>query len=274
MGIRKFRPITPGQRHKAIGTFDDVTTSVPEKTLVFGKKSTGGRNNYGRMTVRYRAGGHKKLIRIIDFKREKDGIPAVVKTLEYDPNRSARIALLFYADGEKRYIVAPNGLQVGSTIMSGENATPDLGNSLPLQNIPVGTVIHNIELRPGQGAKMVRSAGNFAQLTSREGRYCVIKLPSGEIRKVLSVCRATIGSVSNSDHALESSGKAGRSRWLGRRPHNRGVVMNPHDHPMGGGEGRQSGGHPRSRNGLYSKGLKTRAPKKASTKYIIERRKK
>ena len=274
MGIRKFRPITPGQRHKAIGTFDDVTTSVPEKSLVFGKKSTGGRNNYGKMTVRYRGGGHKKLMRIIDFKREKDGIPAVVKTIEYDPNRSARIALLFYADGEKRYIVAPNGLQVGSTIMSGENATPDLGNSLPLQNIPVGTVIHNIELRPGQGAKMVRSAGNFAQLTSREGRYCVIKLPSGEIRKILSVCRATIGSVSNSDHALESSGKAGRSRWLGRRPHDRGVVMNPHDHPMGGGEGRQSGGHPRSRNGLYSKGLKTRAPKKASSKYIIERRKK
>ena len=274
MGIRKFRPITPGQRHKAIGTFDDVTTSVPEKTLVFGKKSTGGRNNYGKMTVRYRGGGHKKLVRIIDFKREKDGIPAVVKTIEYDPNRSARIALLYYADGEKRYIVAPNGLKVGSTIMSGDNVTPDLGNTLPLQNIPVGTVIHNIELRPGQGAKMVRSAGNFAQLTSREGHYCVIKLPSGEIRKILSVCRATIGSVSNSDHGLESSGKAGRSRWLGRRPHNRGVVMNPHDHPMGGGEGRQSGGHPRSRNGLYSKGLKTRAPKKASSKYIIERRKK
>ena len=274
MGIRKFRPITPGQRHKAIGTFDDVTTSVPEKSLVFGKKSTGGRNNYGRMTVRYRGGGHKRLVRIIDFKRDKDGIPAVVKTIEYDPNRSARIALLFYADGEKRYIVAPNGLKVGTTLMSGENATPDVGNTLPLQNIPVGTVIHNIELRPGQGAKMVRSAGNFAQLTSREGRYCVIKLPSGEIRKVLSVCRATIGSVSNSDHALESSGKAGRSRWLGRRPHNRGVVMNPHDHPMGGGEGRQSGGHPRSRNGLYSKGYKTRAPKKASSKYIIERRKK
>ncbi len=274
MGIRKFRPITPGQRHKAIGTFDDVTASVPEKSLVFGKKSTGGRNNYGKMTTRYRGGGHKKLIRIIDFKRDKDGVPAVVKTIEYDPNRSARIALLFYADGEKRYIVAPNGLQVGATIMSGDNAAPDLGNTLPLQNIPVGTVIHNIELRPGQGAKMVRSAGNFAQLTSREGRYSVIKLPSGEIRKVLSICRATIGSVSNSDHALESSGKAGRSRWLGRRPHNRGVVMNPHDHPMGGGEGRQSGGHPRSRNGLYSKGLKTRAPKKASSKYIIERRNK
>ena len=274
MGIRKFRPVTPGQRHKAIGTFDDVTTSVPEKSLVYGKISTGGRNNQGRMTVRYRGGGHKKLIRIIDFKRNKDGIPAVVKTIEYDPNSSARIALLFYADGEKRYIVAPNGLQVGMTLMSGESATPDLGNTLPLQNIPVGTVIHNIELRPGQGAKMVRSAGNFAQLTSREGSYCVIKLPSGEIRRILGVCRATIGSVSNSDHALESSGKAGRSRWLGRRPHNRGVVMNPHDHPMGGGEGRQSGGHPRSRNGLYAKGLKTRAPKKASSKYIIERRKK
>jgi large subunit ribosomal protein L2 len=274
MGIRKFRPVTPGQRHKAIGTFDDVTTSVPEKTLVFGKHSTGGRDNTGRIAVRYRGGGHKRLIRIVDFKREKDGIPAVVKTIEYDPNRSARIALVFYADGEKRYIVAPNGLQVGATIMSGPEATPDLGNTLPLENIPVGTVIHNIELRPGQGAKMVRSAGNFAQLTSREGRYCVIKLPSGEIRKVLSVCRATIGSVSNSDHALESSGKAGRSRWLGRRPHNRGVVMNPIDHPMGGGEGRHTGGHPRSRNGLYAKGLKTRAPKKQSNKYIIERRNK
>mgnify|MGYP002856571117 CR=1 FL=1 len=274
MGIRKFRPTTPGQRHKAIGTFDDVTTSVPEKSLVFGKRSTGGRNNSGRMTVRYRGGGHKRLLRLIDFKRNKDGIPAVVKTIEYDPNRSARIALLFYADGEKRYIVAPNGLQVGDKLLSGENATPDLGNTLPLSKIPVGTVIHNIELKPGQGAKMVRSAGNFAQLTSREGDYCVIKLPSGEIRKILSVCRATIGSVSNSDHALESSGKAGRSRWLGRRPHNRGVVMNPHDHPMGGGEGRQTGGHPRSRNGLYAKGLKTRSPKKHSNKYIIERRKK
>ncbi len=271
MGIRKFRPITPGQRHKAIGTFDDVTTSVPEKSLVYGKRSTGGRNNEGHRTVRYRGGGHKRKIRIIDFKRNKDGIPAVVKTIEYDPNRSARIALLFYADGEKRYIVAPNGLQVGAKLMSGADAAPDLGNTLPLKNIPVGTVIHNIELRPGQGAKMVRSAGNFAQLTSREGDYCVIKLPSGEIRKILSVCRATIGSVSNSDHALESSGKAGRSRWLGRRPHNRGVVMNPHDHPMGGGEGRQTGGHPRSRKGLYAKGLKTRAPKKLSNKYIIER---
>ncbi len=232
------------------------------------------RNISGRLTVRYRGGGHKRKYRIIDFKREKDGVPAVVKTIEYDPNRSARIALLFYADGEKRYIIAPNGLQVGATIVSGPDASPEVGNALPLQNIPVGTVIHNIELRPGQGAIMVRSAGNFAQLTSRDGKYCVIKLPSGEVRKVLSTCKATVGSVGNSDHALESSGKAGRSRWLGRRPHNRGVVMNPHDHPMGGGEGRQSGGHPRSRNGLYAKGLKTRSRKKQSNKYIIERAKK
>jgi len=235
------------------------------------KGSTGGRNNTGKMTVRYMGGGHKKKYRLIDFKREKDGVPAVVKTIEYDPNRSARIALLFYADGEKRYIIAPNGLQVGATLMSGAEAVPEVGNALPLANIPVGTVIHNIEMRPGQGAKLVRSAGNFAQLTSREGSYCVIKLPSGETRQILSACKATVGSVGNSDHALEQSGKAGRSRWLGQRPHNRGVVMNPHDHPMGGGEGRQSGGHPRSRKGLYAKGLKTRAPKKLSNKYIIER---
>ena len=265
--------ITPGQRHKIIGTFEEITASVPEKSLVCGKRSTGGRNHVGKMTMRYIGGGHKRKYRLIDFKRNKDGVPAVVKTIEYDPNRSARIALLFYADGEKRYIIAPNGLQVGSTLMSGANATPEIGNALPLENIPVGTVIHNIELRPGQGAALVRSAGNFAQLTSREGKYCVIKLPSGEVRQILSACKATIGSVGNSDHALESSGKAGRSRWLGRRPHNRGVVMNPVDHPMGGGEGRQSGGHPRSRTGLYAKGLKTRAPKKQSSKYIIERRK-
>ena len=258
---------------KAIVTLKegDITASVPEKSLVYGKRSTGGRNNTGKMTVRYMGGGHKKKYRLIDFKREKDGVPAVVKTIEYDPNRSARIALLFYADGEKRYIIAPNGLQVGATLMSGADAVPEVGNALPLANIPVGTVIHNIEMRPGQGAKLVRSAGNFAQLTSREGSYCVIKLPSGETRQILSACKATVGSVGNSDHALEASGKAGRSRWLGQRPHNRGVVMNPHDHPMGGGEGRQSGGHPRSRKGLYAKGLKTRAPKKLSNKYIIER---
>jgi len=223
------------------------------------------------MTMRYMGGGHKKKFRFIDFKREKDGVPATVKTIEYDPNRSARIALLFYADGEKRYIIAPNGLKVGMTIVSGANVAPEVGNALPLKNIPVGTVIHNIELRPGQGAVLVRSAGNFAQLASREGNYCVIKLPSGELRKIFGDCKATIGSVGNSDHGLESSGKAGRSRWLGRRPHNRGVVMNPVDHPMGGGEGRASGGHPRSRKGLYAKGLKTRAPKKHSSKYIIER---
>ena len=271
MAVRTFKPTTPGQRHKIIGTFEEITASVPEKTLVCGKRSTGGRNNTGKMTMRYIGGGHKKKYRFIDFKREKDGVPATVKTIEYDPNRSARIALLFYADGEKRYIIAPNGLQVGMTILSGENVAPEIGNSLPLKNIPVGTVIHNIELRPGQGAVLVRSAGNFAQLASREGNYCVIKLPSGELRKIFGDCKATIGSVGNSDHGLESSGKAGRSRWQGRRPHNRGVVMNPVDHPMGGGEGRASGGHPRSRKGLYAKGLKTRAPKKHSSKYIIER---
>ena len=271
MAVRTFKPTTPGQRHKIIGTFEEITASVPEKTLVCGKRSTGGRNNTGKMTMRYMGGGHKKKFRFIDFKREKDGVPATVKTIEYDPNRSARIALLFYADGEKRYIIAPNGLQVGMTILSGENVAPEIGNSLPLKNIPVGTVIHNIELRPGQGAVLVRSAGNFAQLASREGNYCVIKLPSGELRKILGDCKATIGSVGNSNHGLESSGKAGRSRWQGRRPHNRGVVMNPVDHPMGGGEGRASGGHPRSRKGLYAKGLKTRAPKKHSSKYIIER---
>ena len=224
--------------------------------------------------MRYLGGGHKRKLRLIDFKRNKDGVPATVKAIEYDPNRSARIALLYYVDGSKAYIIAPNGLQVGSTVVSGAEATPDLGNALPLSNIPVGTLIHNIELRPGQGAKIARSAGNFAQLTSREGNYAIVKLPSGETRKILAACKATIGVVGNSDHALEQSGKAGRSRWLGRRPHNRGVVMNPVDHPMGGGEGRQSGGHPRSRTGLYAKGLKTRAPKKQSSKYIIERRKK
>ena len=274
MAVRKLRPTTPGQRHKIIGTFEEITALVPEKSLVYGKRSTGGRNNDGRLTMRYRGGGHKRKFRFIDFKREKDGIPAVVKTIEYDPNRSARIALLYYADGEKRYIIAPNGLEVGTQVMSGPDAAPEVGNTLPLQNIPVGTVIHNIELRPGQGALLVRSAGNFAQLTSREGSYCVIKLPSGETRKILSACKATIGSVGNSDHALVSSGKAGRSRWLGRRPHNRGVVMNPVDHPMGGGEGRQSGGHPRSRTGLYAKGLKPRRPKTQSNKYIIQRSKK
>ncbi len=274
MAVRKLKPTTPGQRHKIIGVFDDITASTPEKSLVVGKRISGGRNNEGHRTMRYLGGGHKRKLRLIDFKRNKDGVPATVKSIEYDPNRSARIALLYYVDGSKAYIIAPNGLEVGSTVVSGENATPDLGNALPLSHIPVGTLIHNIELRPGQGAKIARSAGNFAQLTSREGNYAIVKLPSGETRKILATCKATIGVVGNSDHALEQSGKAGRSRWLGRRPHNRGVVMNPVDHPMGGGEGRQSGGHPRSRTGLYAKGLKTRAPKKQSSKYIIERRKK
>ena len=274
MAVRKLKPTTPGQRHKIIGVFDDITASTPEKSLVVGKRISGGRNNEGHRTMRYLGGGHKRKLRLIDFKRNKDGVPATVKAIEYDPNRSARIALLYYVDGSKAYIIAPNGLQVGSTVVSGAEATPDFGNALPLSNIPVGTLIHNIELRPGQGAKIARSAGNFAQLTSREGNYAIVKLPSGETRKILAACKATIGVVGNSDHALEQSGKAGRSRWLGRRPHNRGVVMNPVDHPMGGGEGRQSGGHPRSRTGLYAKGLKTRAPKKQSSKYIIERRKK
>jgi large subunit ribosomal protein L2 len=214
------------------------------------------------------------MYRIIDFKRDKDGIPGVVKTIEYDPNRTARIALVFYKDGEKRYIIAPNGLKVGQVIASGSGVAPELGNSLPLAEIPVGTLVHNIELRPGQGAAMARSAGTFAQLAAREGKYAVLRLPSGETRMVLTTCRATVGTVSNPEHNLESSGKAGRSRHLGRRPHNRGVVMNPHDHPMGGGEGRASGGHPRSRKGLPAKGYKTRNPKAVSNRFIIERRKK
>ncbi|MBF6597982.1 MAG: 50S ribosomal protein L2 [Fermentimonas sp.] len=274
MAIRKLKPTTPGQRHKIIGSFENITASVPEKSLVVGKGVTGGRNNRGKMTVKNVGGGHKRRYRFIDFKRTKDGIPAVVKSIEYDPNRSARIALLYYADGVKTYILAPNGLKVGTTVMSGDKAAPEVGNALPLSVIPIGTIVHNIELRPGQGAKMARSAGTFAQLVSREEKYAIIKMPSGEVRKILSACKATIGSVGNSDHALEQSGKAGRSRWLGRRPNTRGVVKNPVDHPMGGGEGRASGGHPRSATGLYSKGLKTRARKKHSSKYIVEKRKK
>ena len=274
MAVRKLKPITPGQRHKIIGAFDTITASAPEKSLVKGTTKSGGRNNQGKMTARYIGGGHKKKFRVIDFKREKDGVPATVKSIEYDPNRTARIALLYYADGEKRYIVAPNGLQVGMTLNSGSDAAPEIGNALPLAKIPLGTIIHNLELHPGQGAALVRSAGTYAQLTSREGKYAIIKLPSGESRMVLITCKATIGGVGNTDHALERSGKAGRSRWKGRRPRVRGVVMNPVDHPMGGGEGRSSGGHPRSRKGLLAKGYKTRDKKKASNKYIIERRKK
>jgi large subunit ribosomal protein L2 len=237
-------------------------------------KKSGGRNNQGKMTVRNIGGGHKRQYRLIDFKRDRDGVKARVKTIEYDPNRSARIALVVYEDGEKRYIVAPNGLQVGQIIESGKGAAPEVGNALFLSDIPLGTVVHNIEMRPGQGAVIARSAGTFAQLVSREGKYAILKMPSGETRKILVTCKATVGSVSNSDHALENSGKAGRSRWLGRRPRVRGVAMNPVDHPMGGGEGRASGGQPRSRTGLLAKGFKTRAKKKESNKYIIERRKK
>lgn len=274
MALKKLKPTTPGQRHKVVVTFDDITASKPEKSLVFGYRKSGGRNNQGKMTMRYIGGGHKRKYRIIDFRREKDSIPAVVKTIEYDPNRTSRIALVCYADGEKRYIIAPQGLKVGQTIMSGSGVAPEIGNTLPLGEIPFGTLIHNIELRPGQGAKMVRTAGAYAQLMSRDGKFAAIKMPSGEMRLILQSCKATIGIVSNPEHNLEVSGKAGRSRWLGRRPRTRGVVMNPVDHPMGGGEGRQSGGHPRSRKGIPAKGYKTRAPKKQSTKYIIERRKK
>ena len=274
MAVRKLKPITPGQRFRVVNEFTEITTDKPEKSLLASKKRSGGRNNSGRMTMRYIGGGHKKQYRIVDFKREKDGVPATVKTIEYDPNRTARIALLFYADGEKRYIIAPTGLQVGQEIKSGKDATPEVGNAMYLADIPLGTVIHNIELRPGQGGKIARSAGSYAQLAARDGKYAVIKLPSGETRLILTTCKATIGSVSNSDHGLEVSGKAGRSRWQGKRPRVRGVAMNPVDHPMGGGEGRSSGGHPRSRNGMPAKGYKTRYKKKASNKYIIERRKK
>ncbi len=274
MAVRKLNPVTPGQRHKVIGAFDTITASTPEKSLLQPMRRTGGRNNQGRMTMRYIGGGHKRRYRVIDFKREKDGVPARVDSIQYDPNRTARVALLVYADGEKRYMLAPNGLQTGQTVLSGAGIAPEIGNSLPLAEIPLGTLIHNIELHPGQGGVMARSAGTYAQLTSREGKYAIVKLPSGESRMVLVSCKATVGTVGNMEHNLERSGKAGRSRWLGRRPRVRGVVMNPVDHPMGGGEGRASGGHPRSRKGLLAKGYKTRSPKKASNKYIVERRKK
>ncbi len=274
MGVRKLKPVTPGQRFKVVSDFNTLTGAKSEKSLVKGKSKKGGRNNSGKMTIRNVGGGHKQKYRIIDFKRDKDGIPATIKSVEYDPNRSARIALAVYVDGEKRYIIAPNGLQQGQTIMSGKGASPEIGNALYLSDIPLGTVISCIEMRPGQGASIARSAGSFAQLSARDGKYAIIKLPSGETRMILTTCKATIGAVGNSDHALIVSGKAGRNRWLGRRPRVRGVVMNPVDHPMGGGEGRASGGHPRSRNGIPAKGYKTRTPKKESNRYIIERRKK
>ncbi len=254
-------------------TFEEVTASAPEKSLIRPLKKTGGRNNQGRMTNRYMGGGHKRRYRLIDFKRNKDGLNATVKTIEYDPNRSAYIALVVYEDGEKRYILAPDKLKVGDKIQSGDSVAPEIGNTLPLSKIPLGTDVHNIELKPGQGGKIVRSAGASATLTSRDGKYAILKLPSGESCMVLVTCRATVGQVSNKDHGLVLSGKAGRNRWLGRRPRVRGVAMNPVDHPMGGGEGRASGGHPRSRKGLIAKGYKTRPKKKHSDKYIVEKRK-
>jgi large subunit ribosomal protein L2 len=274
MALKKYRPLTPGQRFKLVGDNADITHGTPEKSLLTSVKKSGGRDNTGKMTMRYIGGGHKKQYRLIDFKRDKAGVPAVVKTIEYDPNRSARIALLVYADGEKRYILAPSKLTVGQKVVSGKDASPEIGNALYLSDIPLGTAIHNIELRPGQGAKIVRSAGSSALLNARDGKFAVVKLPSGETRMILTTCMATVGTLSNPDHNLEISGKAGRSRWLGRRPRTRPVAMNPVDHPMGGGEGRASGGHPRSRKGTPSKGYKTRYPKKASNKYIISTRKK
>jgi large subunit ribosomal protein L2 len=274
MAVKKLNPTTPSLRFRLAPSFTEITKSKPEKSLVAGKSKTGGRNSNGRLTARYIGGGHKKLYRIIDFKRnDKFNIPAKVAAIEYDPNRSARIALLFYADGEKRYIIAPEGLQVGTTVISGEQVAPEVGNTLPLKNIPIGTIVHCIELRAGNGAQMARSAGTYAQLVAREGEMATLKLPSGEMRLVRTECLATVGSVSNGEHMNVVLGKAGRNRWLGVRPRTRGVAMNPVDHPMGGGEGRASGGHPRSRNGLLAKGKKTRAPKKYSDRLIISRRK-
>lgn len=274
MSVRKLKPTTPGQRFKVVNGFDAITTDKPEKSLLAPLKRTGGRNSHGKMTMRYRGGGHKRRYRIIDFKRDKQDVKAEVKSIQYDPNRSAFIALVEYTDGVKRYIVAQNGLQVGQKIVSGQKVAPEIGNALPLSSIPLGTIISCIELRPGQGAVMARSAGTFAQLMAREGKYATVKLPSGETRMILVNCLATIGAVSNSDHQLIVSGKAGRNRWLGRRPRTRPVAMNPVDHPMGGGEGRASGGHPRSRKGIPAKGYRTRSRTKDSNKYIIERRKK
>jgi large subunit ribosomal protein L2 len=272
MGLKKLKPVTPGMRFRVMPDFEEITTSRPEKSLLTSLSKSGGRNNVGKMTMRYLGGGHKKQYRIIDFKRNKFDIPARVASIEYDPNRSARIALLVYADGEKRYIIAPHGLKAGQTIISGPSVPPELGNSLPLSAIPLGTIIFNIELKPGKGGAMARSAGSYCQLLAREGKYATLKMPSGEMRMVLLTCYATIGSASNPDHMNVTSGKAGRTRWLGRRPRVRGVAMNPVDHPMGGGEGRASGGHPRSRNGLISKGKKTRSSNKYSDKLIISRR--
>jgi len=274
MAVKKLKPVTPGTRFRVAPAFDEITASKPEKSLLAPVKKTGGRNNEGKMTARYIGGGHKRRLRIVDFKRNKFGVPATVKSIEYDPNRTARIALLYYADGAKAYIIAPEGLQVGQTVISGEQVAPEVGNAMHMANIPMGTIVHNVELKPGKGGAMARSAGGYAQIVARDSRYVTVKLPSGEMRLILGVCMATVGTVSNADHMNVVLGKAGRKRWLGVRPRTRGVAMNPVDHPMGGGEGRSSGGHPRSRKGLLAKGKKTRSPKKYSNKFIISKRSK
>lgn len=274
MGIKKYKPTTPSLRFTTLLNFDEITTNVPEKSLTKKISNSGGRNNSGKMTMRYSGGGHKRTYRIIDFKRDNIGVEGTVKTIEYDPNRSAFIALVAYKNGDKRYILAPQGLKVGQTVVSGKGVAPEIGNTLPLENIPLGSIIHNIELHAGKGGAIVRSAGTSAQLVAKEDRYVVVKLPSGETRKILKVNVATIGAVSNSDHNLQSLGKAGRKRWLGKRPRTRAVAMNPVDHPMGGGEGRASGGHPRSRTSVKAKGYKTRSKTKPSNKLILNRRSK
>jgi large subunit ribosomal protein L2 len=273
MALRKFKPVTAGTRWRIGNAFAEVTSDTPEKSLLEKVKSTAGRNSQGRRAMRYRGGGHKKMYRLVDFKRDKKGIPAVVVSIEYDPYRTAFIALLNYSDGEKRYIIAPQGLQVGTSVLSGDSVVPEVGNALQMKNIPLGTNVHNIEMQPGQGGKLVRSAGASAQLTNKEEKYAVLKMPSGELRKILINCYATVGVVSNSDHSLQSMGKAGRNVWRGIRPRVRGVAMNPVDHPMGGGEGKASGGQPRSRNSQYSRGLKTRTRGKGSDKLIIQTKK-
>jgi large subunit ribosomal protein L2 len=273
MALKKYKPITAGTRWRIGNAYAEITSDTPEKSLLEKKSITAGRNIQGRRSMRYRGGGNKNMYRIVDFKRNKKEIPATVASIEYDPNRTAFIALLNYADGEKRYIIAPQGLQIGATVLSGDAVAPEIGNALQMKNMPLGTNIHNIEMQPGQGGKLVRSAGASAQLTNKEEKYAVLKMPSGELRKVLINCYATVGVVSNSDHSLEMAGKAGRNRWKGIRPRNRGVAMNPVDHPMGGGEGKASGGHPRSRTGKYAKGLKTRKPGKGSDKLIIQTKK-
>ncbi|GAA3942350.1 50S ribosomal protein L2 [Chitinophaga oryziterrae] len=272
MALKKYKPMTAGTRWKIGNAYAELTSDTPEKSLLEPISKSGGRNAQGRRSMRYIGGGHKQHYRIIDFKRDKHSIPATVKSIEYDPNRSAFIALLNYADGEKRYILAPQGLQVGATVLSGPDAPPEVGNCLVLRNMPLGTVVHNIELQPGKGGAIARSAGTYAQMSNKEEKYATLKMPSGELRKVLITCSATVGTVSNSDHALQSIGKAGANRWRGIRPRTRGVAMNPVDHPMGGGEGKSSGGHPRSRSGKYAKGLKTRKSQKSSDKLIISRK--